>query len=346
MMAMTEFCAEFGLEPADVRRALDAERASSRHDAAWYVTALLAVAAWVTALVMIGFAFALLYFVIGIEEPSASFALFGAVLFLAGDSLLGSKEKGVFRAQLGTVLSSAGLIMVVTGVTVETESIWSGVLAAGVLASVVAWRGRSRILQFVASATAVVTVALALLDESRDFIVIAAACLTAIGAVMLLRPPRRDLEPTAMVLLFCAPVFSIFGSNAIGFYAQATEWVWVGKVMLMGLFVYLAATLWRQHTSAVIRRNLAVVAAVALFAALLLPVGGVAALVIMMLAYILGARVLAAAGVLWEIFFISQFYYDLITTLLNKSLIMIAVGVATIAAWAFVSRRVGAQEAS
>ena len=63
-----------------------------------------------------------------------------------------------------------------------------------------------------------------------------------------------------------------------------------------------------------------------------------------MLAFTLGHRPLAIVGVLLEVYFVPRFYYDLDLSLLIKSWILMAVGVALLAAYA-VLRRTGAAAA-
>ena len=54
---------------------------------------------------------------------------------------------------------------------------------------------------------------------------------------------------------------------------------------------------------------------------------------IMMLAFVLGSRPLALLGTLLQIYFLSRYYYDLDVSLLDKSLILMAVGGLVLALW-------------
>ena len=80
------------------------------------------------------------------------------------------------------------------------------------------------------------------------------------------------------------------------------------------------------------------VAIVAAAICLLLPPGGSAALVILMLAFTLGHWPLAVVGVPLEIYFVPRFYYDLDTSLLSKSWILMAVGITLLAGYAALRR--------
>jgi uncharacterized membrane protein len=70
-----------------------------------------------------------------------------------------------------------------------------------------------------------------------------------------------------------------------------------------------------------------------------LPPGGSAALVIMMLAFVIGSRPLALLGTLVQIYYIWRFYYDMDVTLLIKSGMLFAVGVVLLLAWWLMIRR-------
>jgi uncharacterized membrane protein len=84
---------------------------------------------------------------------------------------------------------------------------------------------------------------------------------------------------------------------------------------------------------------LSVFAVAAIAVGMLLPPGGAAALMILMLAFVLGSRPLALLGVLLQINYIWRFYYDMEVTLLVKSGILVAVGAVLVLAWWLMMRR-------
>ena len=69
------------------------------------------------------------------------------------------------------------------------------------------------------------------------------------------------------------------------------------------------------------------------------PLGGGAALLLMLAGYIIGSRSLAVIGVLLQIYFLTMFYYDLSLGLLVKSIILFLTGLAFLAVWYFVTRK-------
>ncbi|MCP5367207.1 MAG: DUF4401 domain-containing protein [Hyphomicrobiales bacterium] len=73
--------------------------------------------------------------------------------------------------------------------------------------------------------------------------------------------------------------------------------------------------------------------------ALVLPPGGGAALVILLLAGLLGSPALAGLGAVVEAGFLWRFYADLRLDLMQKSGLLVAVGLVLLAAWAWLERR-------
>jgi len=65
----------------------------------------------------------------------------------------------------------------------------------------------------------------------------------------------------------------------------------------------------------------------------LLPPGGSAALLIMTYAYVVGSTPFATLGVVLQAQFMIRYYYNLEMTLLNKSILLMAVGAILLVAW-------------
>jgi uncharacterized membrane protein len=71
----------------------------------------------------------------------------------------------------------------------------------------------------------------------------------------------------------------------------------------------------------------------------LMPLGGAAALLVIVTGYILGSRSLAIVGVLLQIYFLVMFYYDMSISLLNKSILLAVTGLIFIIIWGFITRK-------
>ena len=114
---------------------------------------------------------------------------------------------------------------------------------------------------------------------------------------------------------------------------------WFAKALYIGIFLWLVGIHWQSATTPDVRTRLSVFAATAVVVGMLLPPGGMAALMIIMLAFVLGSRPLALLGILLQINYIWRFYYDMEVTLLIKSGIFMAVGAVLVFAWWLMMRR-------
>src|SRR5262249_20196354 len=156
-----------------------------------------------------------------------------------------------------------------------------------------------------------------------------------IGAALYLRPPPKDMRPIATALLLALPFYSVVTDSlydpTYGFGS------WPARIVATATILLLA---WLRPRSAALdsRLQYLIMAVAAAAVGLLLPPGGSAALVILMLAFTLGHWPLAIVGALLEIYFVPSFYYDLELSLLTKSEILAAVGIALLAAFAALRR--------
>ena len=161
---------------------------------------------------------------------------------------------------------------------------------------------------------------------------------------MMLRPTQRDTQPAATVLLLLMPMFGIFGGMGGIYWQVGIPGGWFAKILHITLFLGLAAIHWRYSTASAMRYRLGIFAAAAVMIGILLPPGGSASLLIIMVAFILGSRPLAILGVVLQIHYLWRFYYDLQITLLAKSELLLAVGVVLIITWWLMQRLTAVEE--
>jgi len=72
----------------------------------------------------------------------------------------------------------------------------------------------------------------------------------------------------------------------------------------------------------------------------LLPFGGASALLLMLAGYSLGSRSLAIVGVLFQIYFLYMFYYDLTLSLGVKSYVLLITGLVFLGVWVLANGRI------
>jgi hypothetical protein len=322
MTTLAVFCARTGIDEAAARRALNG--GGSHDDAPWYMQAVLGIGAWITAIAGLFFAWAVLDLGFGMNEPNLAVAAIGAVLFAASLWLLQRRPEGAFSAHIAVAFATAGTLLVAAGIGFPRESLWQATTATLPFAAAAVWQQRSVLLQFLVVSVTLILCSLAAWDHWDHVIADLPALATPIGAALLLYPPRRDVRPAAFALLVVPQLIEIV---AFDFERGWMLWFgWPAKLLLLATFAFIFAANW-QRAAGSQTRLIAIVGAIAAAAvALLLPTGASAALVLLALAYTLGSRSLAALGALAEIYFIWRFYDEFESTLLIKSIILMAAG--------------------
>ena len=340
MTELRQFCETRGIDPDKAAAALARERQleMSALSMPWFARAVVGAGAWVTALAAIGAGSVFLFLLIG-TETVGTLAILGAGFLALGLWVIRGEGIGAFAEQLGTAIAAAGVAMIAIGFGMETRMIWVAAIVAVAVTAIVVTATPKRTLQFLSAALAAVLLAIALVDERIPYYLDVAALAGPIGVFLMLRPPRTDLQPSAVVLLLLFPLFGIFGAMDMSAWPDLPPaGGWFAKVLHIGLFLWLVSLHW-QHAGPAARTRLAYVAAPAVALCLVLPAGGSAALVVMMLAFVIGSRPLALLGSLLQIHYIWRFYYDIDASLLVKSGILAGAGVLLLLAWWFVARQ-------
>lgn len=298
----------------------------------WYVRGVIGIGAWVTAVVLIALGAAFVFALLDLES-GAAFALFGAVFFALGLYLLWQGPSGVFGQQLGIATAAAGAAMIAGGLAVEAESLWVGCAVAVAAGGAIVAATTDRILQFLAAALVLGFYVAALLEARSSQALDLVALATPAGLLLLLYPPRRDLMPTAVALLFTFPFVTVF---------LMADTYWMRNLETGGTFarilhivLFLGLVYLHARRGADNRANLQVLAfaVAAVLVCLLLPPGGSAAMLILMLAYVIGSKTFALLGAALQAQFIVRYYYSLEMNLLDKSLLLMGVGTLLLALW-------------
>ncbi len=331
-MNLSAFCARMGIDEAAARSALGTH---GQDDTPWYMQAVLGLGAWVTAIAALFFVALFMEFVLDIDEPDTVIAVMGVALFGASLGLLRRWADGPFTSHMAIAFAMAGMLMAVAGVAVPAESLWVAAITALPFAAAGIWQ-RSSLLQFLLVSVAIVLWIVASWDHWDHLVADLSAITMPVGVALLLYPPRRDLRPAA----FALPVVPLGFELVAGEFepANALWHGWPAKAIFLAMFAALLATSRHRLTDARVRMSVAAGAVGAIAAALLLPTGASAALVLLMLAYCLGSRMLAVLGTVAEIYFIWKFYADLQSTLLTKSIILMAVGAALLLCYGLLIR--------
>ncbi|GIK98890.1 MAG: hypothetical protein BroJett029_30990 [Alphaproteobacteria bacterium] len=339
MVELSRLCSALDLDAAAAAAALAAADPQQRPPV--YIQALLGVGAWISALLMVGFVLLMIGLVMGgdtTDQMPVTVAM-GVVCFAVAVGLRRAGGAGAFRLQLASALSIAGVGLAAAAVAVYTDSFAAGAAVAASGTAAATMEGRDRPTQFLSAALAVGLAFAALALDAVPYLTDIAALLGAAGVALTLWPPRRDMAPLAAVLLLALPCLMAVGDSGVlagaGAEGEGVPARLIAAALIVGLLVLHRRLGGRAGIDAIAGAQIAAIVAVCA----LLPPGGSAALMLMMLAFVTGARGLAALAVLLQVYFVWRFYYDLQVTLLEKSLILMAMGAVLLGIYALILRR-------
>jgi len=303
----------------------------------WYVRWVIGVGAWVTAVVLMALGGAIVFSLLEIESISA-FAYFGVVFFAAGIWFCRQAGSSIFAEQLGVATTAAGAAMVAIGFGGAAEDLWIGFVAATMMLFVVIALCNDRTIQFLVAMLALCFYVAAVLDLESEHTLDLIALATPLGLLLILFPPRRDMLPTAIAALMTFPVFSAFPRFDVFSMISVDQQGTIARILHIALFLGLVGLHLRNKLSTRATMSVVAFAVVAVLICLILPPGGSAAILILMLAFVVGSRPLALLGAALQSNFVVRYYYDLDMNLFDKSLLLMAVGALLIAVWWLLNR--------
>lgn len=307
----------------------------------WYVKGLLAFSGWLAALSLLGFIGVAFQFII---KSGAASLITGAAMIGGAFAIL-RIPKNEFFEHLGLAVSLAGQALVVWGIFDTTkhndELAWMLIALLQVPLAVVIPNFVHRVFSSFLAAFAF-SMALSSIGVPYVFS----------GIVMFLaawlwlnefRYPQHMRKIRAMgyglvLALIQLKGTALFGYASMGWRSGRTPselWVqpWMGEILAGAVTLYVVWQLLQRHGHAISER----LAITALLGTLLLCAvsmearGITAGMVIMLLGFASGNRVLLGLGIVSLLFYISSYYYLLDATLLAKALTLLIVGLVLLA---------------
>lgn len=314
----------------------------------WYVRLMQGGSGWLAAMLLLGFAGGM--FPALFEEGSAAL-LGGAAACVAAALTFRASPDSDFAGQLGFAVSLAGQALIAHGLW-ELLGGRLGVLAAamaGVMA--VLFVLVPQFLHRVWSAWSALSFAwLAFLDGGLGPLV--PGLLTGAFAAVWLGEAnparfREWLRPAGWGLALAVVQFPIAGWLLWDLVAPIHDGIapphsravdWSGAFLSAGVLVAVVVRLLAREGRALTSQLgvAALAAAVVLGVATLKAPDLAPALVVVLIGFAVGSRELTGLGILALLAFLAHFYYALHATLLEKSLLMVALGAVLLLAWGFV----------
>lgn len=320
------------------------------HDSAspWYVRAMLGTAGWIGALFLLGFVAAAFTFLM---EDFTAALLVGAVCCGGAFALFRGFEGNDFAEQFGLAVSLTGQGLMIAGLADILD--WNALLYFSIAAMqvVLALLVPNFLHRLLATCGAAVAIALAINAAALHGL---SAPLLCLGLALVWLNPKvwavraKLWSPVGyglVLALLLVETLRLFGAGFLFEPARASRWIalhgpLIGRALAAAVLLFVAIAL-------VVREGLSwksPVALTAAAAALLLGLvsltapGLASALLILLLGFAAGNRMLAAVGIFSLLGFVTHFYYSLHATLLEKSGILAVTGLCLLGAW-FALRR-------
>ena len=292
----------------------------------WYVRIVIGLAAWITAVVLTLLAGTTVFGLMNIENLVVV-AVIGLMYLGVGRLLIKKPQASIFREQLGLAAALAGAATVSISLSVEFKSMWLGLLVAIGILGAVEMTTRDTILRFLTALLVAGFYMAALIKENFGYNLGLIALTTPLGLYLLMRQQSRDLTPIAIAFFLAYPLASVALTD-VGLLIRGESMT--GDILVKGLhialFLWLLFFNWSEIKDSGSWQNIIGFSIVATLVCLLLPPGGSAAMLILTFAYVVGSMPFAILGLALEAQFITRYYYSLEMNLLNKSLLLMAVG--------------------
>ncbi|MET1113206.1 MAG: DUF4401 domain-containing protein [Allosphingosinicella sp.] len=308
----------------------------------WFVRAMLGIAGWIGALFLIAFVAAAFSFIV---DDAGTAALAGAACCAAAFFLFRSFAGNDFAEQFGLVVSLVGQMLIVVGLGQYLEPadapLYFAVAAAEAVLALAIPNFLHRVL-----ATSGAAVALALAVNQLELHGLAAPLLSAALAFVWLEPKRwaadgeiwRPVGYGLVLALLLVETFRLFGAGALfGLNPETPSWFGLygpllGRGLTAAVLVWAALVLSLREGRGSRISGLAAGVAILLALISLTAPGLASALLILLLGFAAGSRILAALGILSLLGFVAHFYYSLHASLLEKSGILALSGLLLLAA--------------
>ncbi|HEX9965638.1 MAG TPA: DUF4401 domain-containing protein [Allosphingosinicella sp.] len=315
----------------------------------WFVRVMLGIAGWIGALFLLLFVGAGFAFIM--DDPEIAL-LVGAACCAGAWFLFRKFEDNDLAEQFGLAVSLAGQVLIIIGLAQylrpEDPPLYFAVAATLAALALAVPNSLHRVLTSGGAA-----VALALGISQLELHGIAAPLLSLGLAWVWLEPRRwalggriwRPVGHGLVLALLLVETFRLFGAwQLFGMGQEAPTWFslygpLLGRGLTAAAVVGVALALTRREGAegAALSFTLGAAFVVALLS--LAAPGLTSALLVLLLGFAAGNRILIALGILSLLGFVAHFYYSLHATLLEKSGILAVTGLCLLAAYALLSRR-------
>jgi len=302
----------------------------------WYVRILIGFSGWISALFMLAFIGTAFEFVI--NNKSAALIV-GSIMIIAAYKLLTTKSDSDFLSQFALAVSFAGQALLIYSLElIQFSSVRDGGnwLLLAVIQAVLAWFMPNSTHRVWSAFIAIIAINIALTVWHIYFI--QTAFVMAIVAIIWLNEFKwigyhEKLKAigygVTLALLYqvSSGIYYLIFSSSTRNPGSAVQ-SWGGDLLSGAVILFVVLELLRRYSILIPSRvaNMAFIGAVILILVSLKMFGITAGVMIILLGYANGNRILSGLGIASLIYYISAYYYFLNTTLLEKSQLLAVFG--------------------
>jgi hypothetical protein len=306
----------------------------------WFVRVMLGIAGWIGALFLLGAFGAIFAF---LWKSALLSLLFGAGICVAAYMLFRAAGGNDFGTQFGLAVSIAGQVLVIYGLSelLQADSL-PVFLSIAAFQAALAYLIPNALHRLLTSGGAVLALTLALTKLGIPGL--AGACAAAALAWVWLAPQRwavqgslwRPIGYGIALALVQVDIFHLFGFRPFRLHDSALLLQlspWIATLLMTAVLAWASRQLLqRQDIAPHSGIGMAAIGAAVLAGLISVAAPGVdIALLVLVLGFAAGNRILMGLGVLSLLGFISHYYYQLQQTLLIKSLVLAATGIVLLA---------------
>ncbi len=324
----------------------------------WYVRVILGIAGWIGALFLIGFVGAGFAFVL---ENAAPGIILGGLCCAGAFVMFKQFDDNDFMEQFALVISLVGQVLIGFGLSdflpMERAPFY---IAMAIVEGALAFLIPNFLHRVLTSGGAAIALALAVkLLELHGF----AAPLLCVGLAWIWLEPRlwagsgtlwRPVGYGLMLAVLLVEMFRMFAMDEwVTGASRVGDWLalWgpmIGRSLTAAVLVWVAIRLVaREGHGPGSMTGMAAIGAAVLFGLLALNAPGLTtALLVLLLGFAAGNRILMGLGIVCLFLFVGHFYYSLHATLLEKSGMLALTGVLLLGAWLLLRRGTPATEAA
>ncbi len=299
----------------------------------WYVRGLIGISAWFAAIPLLAF-----LFFIDLISSGAGAMLVGIVFCVSATMLKQATTRSIFVGQLALAFNLVGQVLFIGGIAIETGEVVITVLVTIVLESVLIWLYPDPLQRFLSTIIIVGAICTLLFEfdvlEAVHFLILLLAAVTVFlwenepylsttGAADIYPPVGYGLL-AAMFALLCLSL-----TNELDI-----SWWWISTGGLLLILLYLEYRTLSYHGLDLQSGSVLWIlggAVIATIPSIQTP-GILAAIIVLLLGFRRGNRLLMGTAAAFLAFFLTAYYYSLEMTLLYKSFVLMGTGLAIFAA--------------